>query len=550
MKKIGDIQIFAEIKRSDHGSTYRGLDAARQRLVLVKTFERHGDAQPSHGAGSRFEQEAAIYAQIDHPNVVRLYDYGVADGVRFLTLEFVEGQNLRSLLQHRAPMPTEIALAIFCGVLEGVQEIHRRNFIHRDLKPENILIGNDGSVKICDFDLAIREDDHHSSGLTGSPGYMAPEAILGEKITFAADIFSLGILLYEVLAGVRPFHGSSASGEMNAIVRVAHLPLAKVNRQASPPLEDLLNRLLAKKPQERMKSARELLAWLANHFVIGTAEARREIVKKYAAAPQAYQPVEFLATPPPEKIFREKSAHRSRARRRRIRSIALAGIALSVFGLFYWQLHQADNGGIHQQSNLVSGVAEKDEISKPNSEPAADVDQKRGEEQPVANAAKLISHKITSDSIATLGGSKLASPPVTHALIIHSNPWAYLFIDGDSIGMTPLSAPLRLSESSHEFTFKNPKLPPVSFAVAIDARTPDTLSFSLWERVAQLEVQITPWAEMFVDGERRELPAGERMMILRPGKYALRFVHPQLGEKTETIFLRAGEMRRLEINMF
>jgi serine/threonine-protein kinase len=553
LKKIGDIQLFAEIKRSEHGSTYRGMDTANRRRVLVKTFVHRAARDAANGARSRFEQEAAIYAQIDHPNVVKLLEYGISEGTPFLALEFIEGFTLRTLLQQASTadaLPPEIALAIFCDLLEGVEEIHRRGFIHRDLKPENVLVGNDGSVKICDFDLAIRDDaPSEGAGLSGTAGYVAPEAILGEPVTAASDLFSLGVILYEMLAGARPFQAGTASGEMNAIVKLAPVPLSKVNPQTPAELEALVDDLLAKNPQQRIAAAREALARLNENFEIGTAEARRQMVQKYLAAPaEAFSPDAFPVKPRPHIMARAKLSPRAMVRRRLIQAGVSLAVVLTFAGGYAWRIKQGTLVPQREQEARVSGITNTPGIFAKES--GNEQEKQSSEAKPVNQEVDQTGTQSDRPSREVNKDRLLAPAPVAHPIIIQSHPWAYLFIDGDSVGATPLAASITVREGSRELTFKNPEFPALRFTVAVDAQTPDTLTFSLWEQVAQLEVLVTPWADLFINGERRELPAGNRPLILQPGKYHLRFVHPQLGEKNENIFLRAGEIRRLEINMF
>lgn len=540
MKTLGNIHLFAELKRSETGATYRGIDTMSRRLVLVKTFAANGGAP---GATARFEQEAKIYAGIAHPNVVQLIDYGIADDVRYLTLEFVEGQNLRSLLAHapqEGKLPLEIALAIFLEILAGIAEIHRRKFVHRDLKPENILIGHEGSVKLCDFDLAASSETRVAdTGLTGSPGYLAPETILGEPVTPAADIFALGILLYEIIAGVRPFQATSAGGEMNAIVRVAPLPVATINPHAPALLDELFQRVLAKKPEARFKNVEEIQVWLAQKFNLGSTEMRRQRVQAYLAAPESYQAPPFstlvnaeAASPKPSRIAR------------RWRFASAAGIFALVAALAYW-------GSNWKKANAPAEILEEIKtqtaVADSLAQSIATVPSPPENENPIMPARRVAPDKsgeVAGDSAAVAADS----PP--HAVFIHSNPWAYVFIDADSIGLTPLPEPIVLSAGAHALLFKNPKFPPVRLLLEISPATPDTLAFSLWEHVAQLELHINPWAEISVNGKQHALPPGEKKLILPPGRCELKFTHPQLGEKTETVFLQPGETRQLQINMF
>ncbi|MCK6561748.1 serine/threonine protein kinase [candidate division KSB1 bacterium] len=540
MKTLGNLQLFAEIKRSETGATYRGLDRRTGQLVLVKTFTVNGNAPE---AAARFAQEAAIYAGITHPNLVKLIDYGVAEGLRYLTLEFIEGQTLRSLLQ-QAPqagkLPVAIALTLFDAVLAGVAEIHRRNFIHRDLKPENILLGHDGSVKLCDFDLATSNAARPAgSGLTGSPGYLAPEIILGENATPAADLFALGILLYEMIAGGRPFQSATAGGEMNAIVRVAPLPITTVSPHAPAVLDALFERLLAKKPAARLAGAEPARIWLAQHFVLGTPETQRRRLQEYLAAPEnwplAATPAFVRAEP-----LEQQAAQPPKSRKWRSLLAAAAGLALTAL-LAHWGL------------NAMKPEAAQERTEPPNTA------------MPSADSSGLTQAKpqLGQQEKAPAGKTEPALPPLPHenavdsaaipplrTLSIQSNPWAYVFVAGDSLGMTPLSAPVSLPAGKHALVLKNPNFPPVSLLLELSAHSPDTLFFSLWDHVAQLELQINPWAEVYVNGRRREPHAGEQTLLLLPGACELKFVHPQLGEKTEMIVLRAGETRRLAINMF
>lgn len=540
MKTLGNIHLFAEIKRSATGVTYRGVDTMSQRLVLVKTFAANGSASE---AASRFAQEAKIYAGIAHPNVVQLINYGVAGEVRYLTLEFVEGQNLRRLLAHapqEGKLPLEIALAIFLEILAGVAEIHRRKFVHRDLKPENILIGHDASVKLCDFDLAASSETRVAdTGLTGSPGYLAPETILGEPVTPAADIFALGILLYEMIAGVRPFQAASAGGEMNAIVRVAPLPVSTINPHAPALLDELFQRLLAKKPEARFKNAEEIRNWLAQKFNLGSAATRRQRLQQYLTAPESYQSPAFSAL-----VNAEAASPRPRKAGKRLRFAAVAGFIALAASLAYWSSNwpKADAPSekleeVKTQTSTVDSLAQN----------IATAPISRKNENLFVRASTVVANdplEAAGDSSAIEVGS------LPHAVFIHSNPWAYVFIDADSFGLTPVPEPITLSAGAHTLLLKNPKFPPVRLPLEISPATPDTLAFSLWEHVAQLELHINPWAEIFVNGEQRALPPGERTLILTPGRCELKFTHPQLGEKAETIFLQSGETRRLTINMF
>jgi serine/threonine-protein kinase len=554
LKRIGDIQLFAEIKRGEHGSTYRGFDTAKQEFVLVKTIRAGSGATSSNGAQSRFEQEAAIYASIHHPNVVRLLHYGTVDAQRYIALEFVEGLTLRALLDRSAAsggLPWEIALAIFCEVLEGVQEIHRHGIVHRDLKPENILISNHGEVKICDFDLALSEQAGRSNsstrlaeaGLSGSPGYMAPESVLGEKTTPASDVFSLGIVLYETLTGARPFHAPSATGEMNAIVKLAHVSLLALNPALPAGFDELIDRLLAKKPHERLASIDEAMKRLQDYFITATPGARREMLQCFLADFQTILQGVAIRQKAGDAGAVAKPKAWPRARRL---AAGLLSAGLAVAGFWAWN-NRTREPESSQPITMTPASAVQARLSDVDESALVDGAPKILKETAPATKKPASNVEIKRDESAD---SSAIVEPRFYEVSINSNPWAFVFIDGDSIGQTPLRSPVILREGSHEIHFKNPKFPLIRTAAEIGENASPALSFSLWEHVAQLEIHVTPWADVFIDGQRRELPPGEEALILLPGKHSLRFVHPQLGEKNETVFLLAGETRKLTMIMF
>ncbi len=534
VKKVGNYQLIAEIKRGEHGATYRGWDAQNQRVVLIKTFKSRGE-----GCSPRFAREAEAYSHLDHPNVVKLWDYGFDEGTCFLALEFVAGQDLRRVLQPAGALPVEIAMAILHEALHGLAEIHKQNIIHRDLKPENILLSHNGEVKLCDFDLALQEEEA-AAGLTGSPGYVAPEVILGEKITPLADIFSLGVVFYEMLAGARPFQAATPGGEMNAIVRLAHLPLNKFSQNA-PGVEELLAQMLAKRATERCATARAAQQRLEQQFELGTHDTRAQLIRRYLEAPEQYQTAGLIVRAQPTPATKAGTAKRGWAY-----AAGFAGILLLSMSWLYWRA-QRETGKINQPplASLQEQKVKADSSFNGQSFDAA----RRAEERkaPTISAANpVVKTSAMPESTAVF----IPPTPVVRTILMRSNPWAYFFLNGDSLGMTPLTVTMNPATPPQQLALRNPQFPRVEIALRLETQTSDTITFSLWEQVAQLELQITPWAEVYINDEKRALAEGEKSLLLLPGRYNLRFVHAQLGEKTETIALRAGEVRRLAVNMF
>jgi len=546
MNRIGPIQLFAEIKSRDDRATYRGFDTTNGQIVLVKVFKPA--SLPDEKTLARFQEEAAIYASLQHPHVVRLVKFGVAGHRPFLALEFIEGQNLRALFNQRRPLPGDVAAIIAGAILTGLEEIHRHGIIHRDLKPENIMLGNDGSVKICDFDLALMPAEQtlaSATTLSGSPGYFAPEEILGEPITARADLFAVGVMLYEMFAGTRPFAAPTASGEMKAVVRLPHLAPTQFNRAIPGELEKLINQLLAKSPSARPAGAAAAHRQLTTHFNIPTTTRSTEKLQTFLRDPQNYQGDNLAAAPPP---VVKPAAPRAWPGWRMAAALV---VLISIFG--YQKFFNANKPPTNGQSQLSVQSAAKEPASRSRADSILHVLNRIDalDNSPARPAgSKIEDVKKTAALLEpTVVEAVPAPPPFTKRLFVRNVPWAYLFVNSDSIGQMPRPEPLTLAAGVYPFVFKKPQFPPITFKVMIDSTTADTLTFSLLERVAQIEVKVYPWAEIYLDGVRQEAVGKKRTFYLLPGEHYFRFAHPQAGEKNEAVYLRAGETRQLEVNM-
>ncbi|HZJ52583.1 MAG TPA: serine/threonine-protein kinase, partial [Myxococcaceae bacterium] len=228
-----------------------------------------GDPELVH----RFEQEARLAGSLNHPNLVAVYDFGLHDGAPYFITELLKGESLRQRLAH-GRVPLDTALDWGSQLAQGLAAAHARGIVHRDVKPDNVFLTSDGHVKLLDFGIAKLAEASRGEGphdlldetvtptdertrtgaILGTPAYMSPEQVRGERVDARTDIFSLGAILYEMLSGRRPFPGDSLAESGHAILRDEPPPLAGV----PPPLMQLIRRCLAKEPEARFQSARDL----------------------------------------------------------------------------------------------------------------------------------------------------------------------------------------------------------------------------------------------------------------------------------------------------
>jgi eukaryotic-like serine/threonine-protein kinase len=260
--QFGRFRVLDELGRGAMGVVYRAEDPALGRTVAIKTITLVGTEEERAHFEARFLQEARAAGGVGHPSIITIYDVGREGDVAFMAMELLEGRELRDLIRGGSLAPSE-AVEIAARVAEALAAAHERGVIHRDVKPGNIMVLTDGRVKIMDFGIArLRDPDVKTATgmMLGSPRYMSPEQVAGDSFDHRADIFSLGVVLYEMLTGITPFSGDDITQLMFQVVNASAVPPSHVNRSLPPVLDYILARALKKKPDERYGSAAEFAA--------------------------------------------------------------------------------------------------------------------------------------------------------------------------------------------------------------------------------------------------------------------------------------------------
>ena len=255
LTRIGKYEVECVIGEGSMGVVYRAIDPLINRRVAIKVM---ADAVAQDAAlRDRFLREAQAAGSLQHPNVVTIYDFGEVDEHLFIAMEYVEGDDLGDLLTKKVTIRPSDALDLIIGLLHGLAYAHKRGIIHRDIKPANIRVDAEGRARLMDFGVAhLASSELTSTGmLLGTPAYMAPEQITGGAVTAETDLFSVGAVLYELLAGRRPFIGETLQSLMYSILNKAPEPLDKFLPKLPPGLNDVVMRALAKEPSHRYHSA-------------------------------------------------------------------------------------------------------------------------------------------------------------------------------------------------------------------------------------------------------------------------------------------------------
>src|SRR2546427_1034397 len=301
---IGKYEIVEKIGSGGFGTVYKAWDHLIRRHVAIKTCE-----VGSKDVRNRFFREAQIAGGLQHPNITLVYEFGFEGDVPYMVQEFLSGEDLDQMIRRDAPLSLQDKLKILIGIAFGLEYAHKAGVMHRDIKPANVRFLDTQSVKIMDFGIAKSLDPETDITLTGikvgSSSYMSPEQIGGDSVDFRTDIFSFGILAYELLSSRKPFQNDNLFLLLEQIVKEEPTPLVELAPDLPPSLVVLVERAMRKKPEERFQSARDLRdALVAVLQEVAPAEAA---IADALAAPfasmesgrlQALERLEILDTPP------------------------------------------------------------------------------------------------------------------------------------------------------------------------------------------------------------------------------------------------------------
>ena len=293
---IGKYRIEGILGEGAMGLVYRGYDADLARHVAVKTMRKDRLGENGQEILARFRREAEAGIRLSHKHVVTVYDFGEDDVLAYMAMEFIDGQSLKELNATRAPWPLLEALELANQLLEALDFFHERGVVHRDIKPANIMIDGHGTLTVTDFGIARTQSSELTQvgTILGTPSYMSPEQITGQPVDGRSDLFSVGIVLYEMLTGQKPFRGEMITIAHN-IVTQPHPDPSTLKSGLPPVIDALFRRALAKSPDERFSNGAAFREALQEMLVAILADEQAP-----AATVAPATPSEAPGEPPPQ----------------------------------------------------------------------------------------------------------------------------------------------------------------------------------------------------------------------------------------------------------
>ncbi len=535
---FGGYQILKKIGVGGMATVYTALQKSLGRTVVLKTMHEHLREDPTFVA--RFEREARAAAAMSHENIVKIIDYGIVDETWYIAMEFVDGWDLKKWIELHGSPPVEIGTLILCDVCAGLGHAHAHHIIHRDIKPANVMLAPTGVPKIADFGLAKQTQE--STVLTvhdtmiGTVPYMSPEHATGQHVDERSDIFSLGVVAYELFGGRRPFPGSSSASVINAIVTLEPPPLTNLNPLVTEDLHRVVSRMLHKDPAKRYQSAdavRKDLETVIDQWGVTRAAA---MIAEYLAEP------ERVSASLQERRFKE---HLNRALQ--FKSMGLGKIDDAILEFeraHYLAPENADVARNLDQLRAKKPCGSGAEAGKSGSRPSGGARLPRGKTRLAALAAAGTLAAFAA-GWAILGGGEGAPGSAASGPETAANEGRRAAPAVHVAAPTPIPAPPAREErtldpgprgetapSRDEATAPKEAPRPSAAREAPAAPAVETGESRSALAGGSLEITAKPSATFVVDGRVIAEDVGAASLLFPPGSYEVRLENPYYGTKT------------------
>ncbi|MDB4954746.1 MAG: serine/threonine protein kinase [Myxococcales bacterium] len=436
LERIGNCRILEEIASGGMAVVYRAVQDPLGRTVAIKALKTSAAAEEN--VITRFEREAKSLANLQHENIIHVYDFHRERGAMFIVMEYVQGIDLYDLLDKCGRLPYDVAAIVSMQVARALDYIHYRGIVHRDIKPANIMIARTGGIKVMDFgiarDTSFGDLTEAGTGI-GTPAYMSPEQVLGDKLDARSDIFSLGVVLYQMCTGKKPFVEDEKKSAMHKIRLEKHTSARRVNPEIPRELSNIIDRCLEKQPRDRWRSAQQMTMalerFLGKHVEMNH-HARLVLFLRGQGVITELEAEEYLN---PQAIGTGGAQPNLQARNVVRAGIVAHAVTLGVLLLMLGLIHVAP-----------LGATPRSVLTK---------DQGRG------------------------------------YVKINAHPWARVFLDGKDVGVTPIAKPIEVIEGPHTFKLEHDWYEPVERTLTI-AGGPPAAATSLVIDFDALKIPLRP----------------------------------------------------------
>jgi len=484
-------EIVEVLKKDEYAAVFLANHIYLSKKIILKVLNTQKISDQA--LVERFKREAKLLAKLDHPNIIKVLDFGTSKEYFYISFEYIEGDSLRNLLKNKT-LSYEEKKHLTVQLFQALHFAHNNNIIHRDIKPENIFIDRNLNLKLGDFGLALSSEDSFVTNpysIVGTPSYMSPEQVRGAKLTVQSDLFSAGVVVCEIFSSKNPFLKENVSLTLNEIMSYDENAIKTIIETFEPDIKDIVYNLLRRKPENRYKSASDVL-----HNLGVNKEQFSAFVQK-------------------EKKSKSKVL---------IPAVIFIILMFSLFGIYQTLKVTTDEGNKTNEQSSVIG----------NEKRNATDDSEIGNTESLITNDELANRKdqLPSEENTPQQINGINVVPVVRygALFVECTPWAEVFIDGERIETTPMSKPITLTEGDHTVKLVHPDFPIYSDIIRIEQGQVKNLRISLESLMGYISCRVHPWGNIYVNGDfKGQTPLRELIRVV-PGFVRLTIKNPNFKD--------------------
>lgn len=478
-------EIIQCLKKDLGASVYSAHHIYLGKRIFLKTLDREKVTDPA--MLPRFQREAKTLAQLDHPNIIKVLDFGMHGQFFYISFEYFESRNLRDIIKAGNLSETQKKV-VLVQLFRGLAYAHDHHVVHRDIKPENILLDGNNVLKIADFGLALIHGEAaltQQTSIVGTPSYMSPEQIRGEKLTVQSDLFSAGVVAYELFTGVNPFLGHDVGATLNSIF------LKKISVQETEiqdaSIRHVINSSLQKNKQNRLPTAQDALQLLGDNKESGI----------------------------------QKPTLRHRPFPKLVAGLVVTALFISIWFIFSRQAKEP------LASNENVGALDSFVVRQPSDSAATKTAMDTTPARALIAADPVVEAEIQTFDTSEAPGR----------LFIQCQPWAYVYINAERINTTPLEDAILLEPGEYEIQLRHPQFPTFVQNLRIESEKEYHLSATLYSVLA---CSIYPWGDIYLNGELLgQTPFAP--VIIPPGRHILTIENHQHETINKEFSVAAGD---------
>jgi eukaryotic-like serine/threonine-protein kinase len=447
--------------------------------IILKTLNI--DEIPDKTVLERFKREARILAHLNHPNLIKVLDFGTFKNYFYLSFEYFESRSLRAIIKYNDLSVNEKKYLLI-QLLKALDVAHQNRVIHRDIKPENILVNSNLELKIADFGLAMILNETtltQKASIVGTPSYMSPEQIRGEELTPQTDLFSVGIIAYELFMDENPFVGDDVSKTINNILNFDESSIFNKINNLPEDIQSIIKMMLRKSYKNRARSAAVILN------ILGIKEE-----------------VQY-------KISKE-------IERKRVRSILFLLIPILLIAMVFTYYFTSSN---------VRDI--KNPLNPPQ----------KFQTPLIVKHSEILKETNTSSKMPAKPNN-IDAPVISKGKIfIECLPWADVYIDDKKVDQTPLKGAIALTAGYHTIKLIHPDYPPYTERIKVSADKIDSVSVNFNNLVGSIDFNVNPWGYVYVNDTLKGTTPLKEPLVLLPGRYKITIANPTFGKIDTTVIL-------------